>query len=56
VQRQTANGTWKSVKSARVKAGGKISVKVSASKAARYRLVVTGGQQTWSSTSKIVKK
>lgn len=56
LQRQSPKGSWKSVKSGRVGAGGKINLKVRVSGKARYRLSVSGGQQTWSATSKAVRK
>lgn len=56
LQRETTRGSWRTVKSARVTKGGKFKVAASASKAARYRVVVSGGSQTWPATSRVVSK
>jgi hypothetical protein len=56
LQRQVAGGAWRTVKSARVGASGKIRVSVRASKKVRYRLTVAGGRQTWDGVSKVVRK
>jgi hypothetical protein len=56
VQRQAAGGVWRTVKSSRVGAAGKVRVSVKASKKARYRLTVAAGRQTWDAVSKTVRK
>lgn len=55
LQRKSSNGAWKTVKSFRSGKKG-FSVKVAAKKRATYRVTSVAGRDTWSGTSKTIRK
>ncbi|MFI5426030.1 hypothetical protein [Aeromicrobium sp. UC242_57] len=55
LQRQSSGGSWSTVKAGRVGKKG-FKIVISRSKRATYRVVTVSGKDTWSGTSKTIRK